>query len=474
MGRMPYSHPRDPVLGTPATSGGRTVHRSAMPLGSLIAALAVLAGSLVATAAPASAAGGRARAGSILVIMDVSGSMERKDARGTKLIDGARQAVRRLVAEAPPKTPVGLRLYGQTYRGASKGPGCRDTRLVVPIAPLSASGRSINAAVGRATPTGFTPIGYSLQQAAKDFPPEGQRTIVLVSDGEDTCGNPAPCTIARRLNAKGIDVRVDTVGLFLQGNQKARRQLQCVAAATGGRYYPADDTAALTDRLTTASQRAVARFRASGREVDGGPAATQATAVRPRTDYVDDLRPGEARFYSFPAGTGQVVDATLTEDGAVEYNCCLKLSVLDPDFDSVANDSEYNPGGTAKTLHAASDDQGVADTGSYLVEVSLDKGAARRPVRYQFKVGVSGTALEFASPSPTASATPSTEASPSPSASPTGQPADQSAGRAATPDQGGGSGLLWGLLAALLVLVLLAVAAVGVALVRLRRPGGNP
>jgi len=275
---------------------------------------------------------------------------------------------------------------------------------------------------------------------------------------------------ARRLNKQGIDVRVDTVGLSLQGNDKARAQLRCVAAATGGRYYPADDTAALTNRLTTASQRAVARFKAAGEPIDGGPAATQATEVQTGTDYVDDIRPGEARFYSFPAGTGQVVRGTLTEDGAAEYNCCLTMTVLDPDFDQVQSDSTYNPDGTAKTLRATSDDQGVADTGSYLVEVSLDDKSARRPVQYQLTVEVTGAALETASPtpSPSVSESPTTEASPS--ASPTDQPS-----QAASSDQGSGNGPIWWVLGGLILLVLLAVVAVAVALARLRPPPpGSP
>lgn len=439
---------------------------------SLITSLTALVGA--GLAGPAVAAEEGSQSGSILVVMDVSGSMKGKDPGGTSLIAGARRAVGRLVAEAPSGTRVGLRLYGQAYRGKDKGPGCRDTRLVVPIAPLSSSGPAINAAVAGATPTGFTPIGYSLQQAAKDFPAKGQRTLVLVSDGEDTCGSPAPCAAARRLGARGIDVRVDTVGLSLKGNDKARRQLKCVAAATGGTYYPADDTAALTRRLTTASQRAVARFKASGEPVDGGPAATQASTVQVGTDYVDDIRPGEARFYSFPAGTGQVVQSTLTEDGATEYNCCLTMTVLDPDFDRVASDNSYNPDGTATTLRATSNDQGVTDDGSYLVEVQLDDKVANRPVQYQFKVAVTGAALESPSPSPTVTGSPSGEASPSasPSVQTTVQASDPPSGSASAADAGGGpGGLIWAVLGVLVVLVLLAVAAVAVALARLRPPG---
>jgi hypothetical protein len=444
------------------------MHRSAV---SLLLALTCLTW----VAAPAHAAEGGTKTGSILVIMDVSGSMKRTDVSGTTLIAGARRAVSRLVADAPPSTPVGLRLYGNTYQGKDKGPGCLDSQLVVPVAPLARSGRLINAAVGRARPTGFTPIGYSLQQAAKDFPPTGQRTIVLVSDGEDTCGKPTPCQVAKKLDARGIHVRVDTVGLFLQGNRKAQAQLRCVAATTGGKYYPADNTTALTKRLTTVSQRAVQRFQAAGTAVAGGAAATQATPIEQGTDYVDDIRPGEARFYSFPAGTGQVVASTLTEDGSTEYGCCLKLSVLDPSYNSVAYSNLYNSDGTAHSMRAASDNQGVADAGSYVLEVALSDDSAKRPVRYQFKVGVTGTALESTSPSPSASDSGSASSSASPSASSSAGPsASSSPSDAQSAGDTGGNTLLWIVLVGLFVLVLVAVAAVALALVRLRGRGAGP
>lgn len=398
--------------------------------------------------------------GSILVIMDVSGSMARKDAGGTTLIQGARQAVRQLVSEAPPETPVGLRLYGHTYPGEDKRRGCQDTELVVPVEAVAQSGTAITAAIDGVKPTGFTPIGGALKQAVKDFPPEGERTIVLVSDGEDTCGAPEPCQAARQLAGQGIAVQVDTVGLFLQGNAKAQKQLQCVAKATGGRYYTADNAAQLTERLTTVSQRAIQRFEASAGPIQGGPAATRATAMEAGAAYVDNVKPGEARWYSFPAGQGQEVAVTLTEDGSTDYGCCLELALHGPDFDRIDSESTFNGGATAKTMRVASPDRGLDDSGDYYLEVTLDADAANRPVTYEFVAEVSGAALEE---SPSAEPTPSPTVEPSPTEEPTPaaeEPAeDELESAAADTDEGGG---LWTVLIAVLVaLVLAAGAAVG-------------
>ncbi|MGP3707913.1 hypothetical protein [Gordonia paraffinivorans] len=47
-------------------------------------------------------------------------------------------------------------------------------------------------AVDGLTPRGFTPIAESLRQAAATLPTDGDVAIVLVSDGEDTCGVERP------------------------------------------------------------------------------------------------------------------------------------------------------------------------------------------------------------------------------------------------------------------------------------------
>ncbi|MFF8835603.1 hypothetical protein [Streptomyces sp. NPDC015130] len=58
---------------------------------------------------------------------------------------------------------------------------------------------------------GFTPIGVSLREAAKDLGTRGKRRVVLVSDGDDTCAPPPPGEVARELKAQGIDLAVDVV-----------------------------------------------------------------------------------------------------------------------------------------------------------------------------------------------------------------------------------------------------------------------
>lgn len=171
----------------------------------------------------------------LLLILDASGSMDRLDENGVRLIDGAKQALLDLMDGLPDDVLVGLRVYGHRYPNTDPVNGCTDTELVVPVGPLD---RNVIAdAIGNFDAMGFTPIGLSLQEAAQDFPPDvSTKAVVLVSDGEDTCAPPDPCEIAGELFSSGVFVRIETVGLVL-GDDAARSQLQCIAEATGGAYH---------------------------------------------------------------------------------------------------------------------------------------------------------------------------------------------------------------------------------------------
>ena len=153
---------------------------------------------------------------------------------------------------------------------------CTDTQLTVPIG--TGNRPQLLSAIAKYKPYGETPIGYSLQQAAKDLGPSGQRTIVLVSDGEATCA-PEPCEVARSIAKQGIDLKIDVVGFRV--GAKARSQLQCVAREGRGDYYDADSTIDLEAGLDRLSTRAFRPFRISGTPVEGGPQQEGAPVLAP-------------------------------------------------------------------------------------------------------------------------------------------------------------------------------------------------
>lgn len=342
--------------------------------------------------APAAAAQ-EGEQGALLVIMDVSGSMDEDDGAGGTRIEGARAAVTDLVEAVPDDTPIGLRIYGGRYDSSNKAQGCQDTQLTVPIGPVQSTGSDITSEIDDATPLGFTPIGYSLQQAAGDFGDEANRSIVLVSDGEDTCGDPDPCDVAKQLSEDGIEVRVDTIGLAIEGNQEAQGQLECIAEATGGSFVEAADADELTERLSQVATRAIEGWSAEGEEVDGGPIVTDAAPIEPGTTYLDDIVIDEARWYSFPVQEGDQITATLSEDGTVDYGCCVRIELTEPDQTSSFGSEGGFSEGVAQIFRTGTNEEGAETTGDYYLQVTFggttaDKGEGA--LTYQLEVGVEG------------------------------------------------------------------------------------
>ncbi len=222
------------------------IRRSGLVAGCLVP-LALLTS--LAPAGTAAAAGtGSSDIGNILLVVDVSGSMLEPDRQGTAKIDGAKQALTTLVRELPEGVPVGLRVFGEDSALAATRASCTDSRLAVPVGPLTLSGMSGSIAGLRAR--GWTPIGYALGKASGDLPSTGRGSVVLVSDGIDECYpklGPEPCKVAASLTRTAVDLKVHTIGLTV--NAAARTQLKCIARVTGGKYWDADDAGSLAAAL---------------------------------------------------------------------------------------------------------------------------------------------------------------------------------------------------------------------------------
>ncbi|MGP3998515.1 vWA domain-containing protein [Streptomyces sp. 8N706] len=255
--------------------------------------LLALAAPLPARAAPSDEGAAVDGTSSMVMVLDSSGSMAEDDGSGSTRIAAARKAVGTVVDALPDGYPAGLRVYG-----ADKPKGCDDTRLVHPVKPVDRAG--IKQAVAKVTPRGDTPIGLSLHKAAADLPERtggsiGQRTILLISDGEDNCQSPPPCEIAEQLGRNGVDLRIDAIGFQVRG--KAREQLQCIAEAGNGRYYDAPDAKALARQLQRAGQLSADGYRFRGAKAEGAPGRKGAPRLVPG-QYLDTIGPNEKRYYA--------------------------------------------------------------------------------------------------------------------------------------------------------------------------------
>ncbi|WP_147245941.1 VWA domain-containing protein [Streptomyces sp. ISID311] len=283
---------------------GRSRRGVPVLLGGLL--LALTAGLLQAGAA-APARGPAAEGTGMVMVLDASGSMAGKDGSGGTRIDAARKAVGTVVDAMPDGYPTGLRVYG-----ADKPKGCDDTRLAQPVAALDRAG--LKKAVAGVRPQGDTPIGLSLRKAAADLPRPaagslGTRTILLISDGEDTCRTPQPCKVAAQLAASGVDLHIDTVGFQVAG--RARAQLECIAKAGNGRYYDAPDAKALARQLQRAGQLSADGYRFKGKQVRGTATRGGAPVLAPG-QYLDSLGPNEERYYATDLDAASAADFSAT------------------------------------------------------------------------------------------------------------------------------------------------------------------
>lgn len=326
------------------------------------------------------------RTSSLLLILDASGSMNSNDGSGQSKIAAARQALNQMVDSLPEGTQVGLRVYGHRASNAERdrSAGCRDTELIVPIQPLNR--QSMKSAINSFQARGWTPIGSSLQSAERDLPPSGQRTIVLVSDGLDTCGAPDPCEMARDLAKRGVNLKVHTIGF--QVDAQAREQLKCIAGATGGTYQDAGSAIALSDQLKQISARAMRKAQLTGTPVKGGAVYREAPHLTPGT-YTDTILPGETLWYAadLQAGEGLKVTTTLDHHQAkYTVSSALRVYMVNPgledlccsppyqDFKSSISEPVVSISTQTKTVGTSESDMYAREQGTYYFRVKWEYG----------------------------------------------------------------------------------------------------
>src|ERR1700712_1910940 len=269
----------------------------------VVTVLALLAASVLLGASPIAAAAPTTEPTvPVMIVLDASGSMNQEDAPGPR-IDAAKDAVNHLIDGLPASTRVGLQVYGTATGStdAEKAAGCTDIKTLAPVGALDAA--SLQNQISTVNASGYTPIGNALKSAADALPNEGPRSIVLVSDGEDTCAPPEPCDVAKELKQQGIDLVVHTVGFKV--DTTARDQLSCIATATGGTYSDANDATQLDTALQTKVDYAITGYTVHGTPITGaGQPSEQAPLLTPG-QYADTLAEADS--------------ALAVSDGTVKY-----------------------------------------------------------------------------------------------------------------------------------------------------------
>ena len=184
------------------------------------------------------------------LILDLSGSMSADVGGGETRMEAAQRVLNDVIDALPERDGiiVGFRVYG--HRGnnteAQRAISCRSTELVVPLAGVDK--RALRRQVAAAKPIGWTPIDLSLQEAGKDFQAGDKlsNNIVLVTDGEETCGGD-PCATAGKLKRDDADITTHVVGFALTPSQQDA--VSCIAERGGGLNLTAANALELSDSL---------------------------------------------------------------------------------------------------------------------------------------------------------------------------------------------------------------------------------
>ncbi len=278
-------------------------HRKRGAVAALGGAVAILAASLTSAVAQAPR--------DTILILDASGSMWGR-VIGKPKVEAAREAVRDLIGGLNPATRLGIVAYG--HRQAAD---CRDIETVLPLSPLDRA-RAI-AAANRLSPKGKTPITASLEEAARQIDPARGGTIVLVTDGIETCGAD-PCAAAAALKSRNANLAVHVVGFDIP-NRADRARIACIAERTGGTFVPADNArelaSALNRTVQAPPQPVAARRTIALRATDGGrPVADAVFSIR-RGDDGAVVAEGVSGPVTLAPGGYRVLAGTAGRSGAV-------------------------------------------------------------------------------------------------------------------------------------------------------------
>lgn len=171
----------------------------------------------------------------VMVAVDLSASMgeaQKSDPDGTRQIDIVGPFVTSLIG-ARQGDRVGLIAFGS--EAFLIAPLTHDVRAVAGMLPEVSIGLP-----GRRTDLGQA-IGLTVQILRAQ--PDGERVLVMVSDGEANVGDLAAMDAARLAKRYGITIHV--VGFSSAIAPENARHMAEIAEVTGGRYYEATDEATL-------------------------------------------------------------------------------------------------------------------------------------------------------------------------------------------------------------------------------------
>ncbi|HKS55021.1 MAG TPA: vWA domain-containing protein [Steroidobacteraceae bacterium] len=254
-------------------------------------------GTVEVTAASALPAGS-----AVEIILDASGSMLQKIGKERR-IDIARQTLTKLVTTTiPAGTPFAFRVFGRMEDSCQSD-------LDVPLGPLNVQAVTSKFSGLEPKNGAKTAIGASLELVASDLGAvKGERLVILLTDGEETCGGD-PAAAIEKLKKAGTKVRVNIVGLAIDDANLAAT-FRHWADAGNGMYFDTQGAAALNEAMAKAMRPSFEIVNAQGAVVGEGLAGGDPVRVMPGA-YTVRLAGG--------TGTSQSVTVKAKEKSTVKF-----------------------------------------------------------------------------------------------------------------------------------------------------------
>lgn len=184
-----------------------------------------------------------------MIVFDASGSMSGNQTLGIPnsraRIDEVRSALAQVLPSAAKNRRVGLITYGP-------GP-YNQCNVKLDLKPTPDAANQIMSAVNALVPAGKTPLTAAIEQAAevlnyRDKP----GVIVVVTDGEETCGR-SPCALGKQLHLTSDQLTVHVIAFRYEGYSwtggNPVGELTCLADENHGLYAKANSEEDLVDAL---------------------------------------------------------------------------------------------------------------------------------------------------------------------------------------------------------------------------------
>ncbi|WP_395022248.1 VWA domain-containing protein, partial [Dongia sp.] len=167
----------------------------------------------------------------VVFVIDASGSM-REDAGGETRLDAAKSSVAVIADNLPADVDTALVKFN----------GCNsiDNDYFIDRNALKQKVNSLQA-------QGGTPLGRSMERAANILSKKKPTVMVVVTDGEDSCGEKDPCAVAAAAKASHPNMTINVVDVSGTGGGA------CIAQNGGGKVLPARTPAEIKQAMQQAT-----------------------------------------------------------------------------------------------------------------------------------------------------------------------------------------------------------------------------